>query len=199
MANRSDNFNRADESVSGTLGTPSDSSGAYTYNATAAWLIASNTAGMALGGNIATAALDAGAANAEVQVTIATTGNNGYFGLCARYVDTSNYLVAIQIVGGGLYIYRMTSGSLVQLGSYSSTPANGDVLKFVVDGNDISAYLNGTLRIGPITETQGNTSTLHGLFGYADGVVRFDDLTITDLGGGGGSAVPKILQLMMGA
>lgn len=182
MANRSDNFTRADSGVS--IDSPSDAAGNYTTTAT--WGIASNTGYNADGAGSCCATLDASSADVEVQVTLTTIGGSGTggAGIGFRYVDANNFWRArARVSASTLSLQRMIAGSNTTIGTdYSYTPANGDVIKVVADGNDITVYLNGVSRITASDSTH-NTATKHGLFVNSDTASRFDDLTITDLGG----------------
>lgn len=184
MTNRVDNFNRADNAS--LMGSPSDGGSAWSA-VQGTFGIVANT-GYDSGGftQYNVAALESSVANVEVQVTLSTVGSGTAQGLSARLADISNFLWAAYIPGSGVVIRKVVAGSETQLGSAAHTASNGDVLKFSVDGNTLNLYVNGVLKVGPITESAGATNTKHGLFTYSENTARFDDFSITEIGGGGG-------------
>jgi hypothetical protein len=181
MTNRTDDFNRADSGA--TIDSPSDGLGNYTVAQT--WGIQSNRGYCANGGSLGAAVLEA-SADVEVQVTIAVNGGagGGGHGVVFRYVDANNYwFVRARVDASVLNMQKFVGGSGTDVGTdFSYTPANGDVIKVVAEGTSISVYLNGTLRIGPVTESTHLTATKHGLFAHGDSTARFDDLSITEVG-----------------
>lgn len=184
MSNRSDDFNRADSSSS--LGTPSDGGGAWTA-LVGTWGIASNTGYLATdaGDSQDVAVLDSGTSDVDVQVTLATLTSTP--GLILRAADSNNYLL-LQTTTSGFTMYRRASGSFTGIGSWSGTTASGDVIKFQGNGTTVKAFHAGVERIS-VTESSGQTNTKHGIYSFVSTGPRFDDFSITDLGGGGGGGV----------
>jgi hypothetical protein len=91
-------------------------------------------------------------------------------------------------------MFKVVAGSFTQLGSTASyTAANGDVLKFTVNGSTLNGYVNGALKVGPQTESAGSTNTKHGLRSFNDSASRFDDFSITNNGAAGGATTAGIL------
>lgn len=190
-ATRWDRFTRANNS--GPLGTPSDGG--------SAWLDTSAIGGGALfgingnqaydafdsGGNLAST-LDSGSSDTAVQVTLATFADQ--MGLSARATDSNNYLFIRAYSGLGYDLFKRVAGASTNLGSYSTTPASGDVLKLDMSGSSLTVYVNGVSRI---TATDGfnSTATKHGLWAYSANftAARWDNFSITDLGGGGGPTI----------
>jgi hypothetical protein len=193
MANRSDNFNRADNASA--LGTPSDAGSDWTAIA-GTWGVGSNVArkvNATDGQDIAV--LDSGTANVEAQVTFSTLSADAGPGLVARLVDSSNYLL-VQCRGGNsgsayLELYKFVSGTPTSLGTYNTIVSAGDVVKLRCDGDSLTVYRNGSSVIGPVTESAHNTATKHGIQAYWAGsgassgtyTARHDDFSITDIGG----------------
>lgn len=186
MANRLDTFDRADSGPP--LGTPSG--GGAAWEATkGSFVILSNRAANATAGTHDVTVLEASAADAEVQVTLAAFADQ--MGLAFRLTDLNNFFFVRTYSGAGYDLFRFEAGGSSHLGAYATTPASGDVLKAVCSGSSLSVYVNGTLRIGPVTDAFNGAATKHGLWAYsAGGANRFDDFSITDLGGGGGGAAP---------
>lgn len=178
MTDRVDNFNRADSSTS--LGAPSDGGGGYTTNGT--WGIVSSRAYCVVSAAQSVAYLDASITDADVQVTLATMSAD--VGLVARVVDSNNYFLSAVTSGTGFRLYKRVAGSFTQLGTtYSGTPANGDVLKLTVNGTSLTVYVNGTSRI-TATDSSHASATKFGLRAHNDSSSRFDDFSVTGLGGG---------------
>jgi hypothetical protein len=185
VSNRTDNFDRAD--TTNNIGTPSDAGSAWTQSQ-GTWGIASNAgyeSSAAGAQNIAQ--LEASLADVDVQVTLSNVSAGADAGPVARFADTSNYLLWIYTIGSsGLRMFKVVAGSFTQLGSTASyTAANGDVLKFTVNGSTLNGYVNGALKVGPQTESAGSTNTKHGLRSFNDSASRFDDFSIVDNSGGG--------------
>src|SRR5207249_737276 len=87
MPLRSDNFNRAN----GVLGTPSDGGSAW-VDPTSNFNVVSNQAGASGSGNQAPAVLEASASDVVIKAT--SSNLSRFFGLSARYSDSSNYIYA---------------------------------------------------------------------------------------------------------
>jgi hypothetical protein len=180
MANRTDNFNRAD---SGTLGTPSDAGSDWAL-ANGTFAISSNKAS---GGGAANevAYLESSVADVDAQVTLPSMvvdGDNGG-GVVARLADNDNYLLMQASVGNGWDLYKKVSGSFTLVVSASGTPADGDVLKLTCNGNSVSMYVNGVQKGATQTVTEGASNTKHGIRSH-NGNIKFDDFSITAIGGG---------------
>lgn len=182
MSNRSDDFNRAN---SGTLGTPSDG-GSNWVDGGGTGSISSNEF---LGINIfawTAAYLEASVTAGVISATVKALGNSG---LVLRYVDGNNFWFA-NVYSTGLSVYKRVAGVNTLYGSsYSGTISVNDVIAFEVTSGDVwTVKQNGTLRINPGTsDTQHNTATKVGLVNYS-GSARYDDLSFTESGGGGGLA-----------
>lgn len=191
MASRADNFNRSDSSTA--LGTPSD--------AGSDWVAHQGTFGISsnkgyLVGNAGapgnTATLESSASDAEVAatLTIGDTGNTAV-SLCARLSDANNYL-AVRfdfLAANEPVLVKCEAGTETTIISDMGAFASGDVMAIRCVGNTITVYKNAG-QIGTVTESFNNTATKHGLyhdnFTAGSAADRWDDFSITDLGGGGG-------------
>ena len=175
MANRSDDFNRAN----GSLGTPSDGGSAWVLHA-GTWGVASNECQKSANDTtFEIATLEASSTQVEVQATLVVQANDG---LVVRAADNNNFIMG-QVTSGTLAIYKRVAGTFTQIGTnYSGTTSNGDVYKLTVDASNlISFYQNGTLRKSG-TDSAGSSNTKHGLMmrGISS---RWDNFSITDTAG----------------
>jgi hypothetical protein len=186
MANRSDNFDRADSSTA--LGSPSDGGGAYsiTGNGGAAGTggISSNRAYSPTANTYAS--LDAGVAVASVEATVAVHGSN--YGLLTRSNSTHQDFLLLSVGAASISLFKRVAGTITQLGSGTSiTVGIGSVLKLDVDAaNAIRGYVDGVLRIGPTTDAAGAALTRYG-FRILETTTRLDNLAVTDPAAGGGA------------
>lgn len=185
MANRSDNFNRANDS--GSIGTPSDGGSVWTVSA-GTWGITSNTIYRSAGSGYSVAYLDAGVSTGVVSAKFTSLASSG---IAMRIVDGSNF-VWLQLTGGLAYLWKRVSGSFTQLGStFSGGFTTNDVFSLEVDasGNWI-AKKNGT---SIITATDNVHSTATGVgFAWESNSATWDDFSFTEAGGGGGSSIAAI-------
>lgn len=102
-------------------------------------------------------------ANHDFAVTYATFAEGVFFPCCVRITDANNFIGA-RLNGGNLQLFKRVTGTFTQLGSnVAVTGANGDTLKVTASGNTLNVYVNGVLKIGPITESAHNTVTKCGM------------------------------------
>lgn len=186
--NRSDDFNRADNAS--TMGTPSDAGSDWTYPA-GTWGIFSNIGYNAGADNPGVAALEASAADATVGATL--TVFNMSAGLAFRIGDVNNFWFLRGHSGSGYQLWKRVAGSYTQIGSNVGTPANGDVLEVTCSGNSITAKVNSSTTHNT-TDSALAANTQHGIMSFTDNMTRFEDFSITDLGGGGGGILYTQLE-----
>jgi hypothetical protein len=182
VANRSDNFNRADSATA--LGTPSDG-GSDWVAGSGTWGISSNQAYcVSAGGGIVRAYLEASVANVDVSVTFAVVQAN-VTGLLFRYADEANNWVVYNDGSAWRLLLRTGGSDHTDPNNYAVAAANGDVVRVVASGSGagaIQVYINGTLRITSSQfETFGATATKHGLWCNFSTGSRWDNFTLTDL------------------
>lgn len=181
MANRSDNFNRADSTTA--LGTPSDG-GSDWVAASGTWGITSNKSyKVGSGSTFEAAYLEASTSSADVQATNTGLGSTG---LCCRLSNNSNFIFG-QVISGTAYIWKRVAGTFTQIGStYTGTIVAGDVWKLTCDAsNNLKLYQNGVQRVSG-TDAAGSTNTKHGFCDFSGGSsVNWDNFSITDTAGGG--------------
>jgi hypothetical protein len=143
-------------------------------------------------------------ANYEVQFTFVTTFNTiTPVYLLARIADQENmYGVRLVLSSGGsnAQLYKKVAGTWSTLGSIV-TIADGSVVKLSVNGSAIKVYDDG-VEVVSVTDSDlsaaGKAGVAHG--GGAELVAStddtratsmFDDFSVTDLGGGGGTTTPQ--------
>jgi hypothetical protein len=178
VANRSDDFNRANSTTA--LGSPSDGGSAWVAQS-GTWGVSSNQGYNASVGNQETAVLDSGTSNVDVVFATPTVGND--IGVIARAADNSNYLLLAWTSGTGYRLFKNVAGSFTQLGStVSGTQGAGDTIEIKADAaNAITGYHNGSAIVGPVTDSAGATNTKHGIRAHVDSTTRYDTFSITDL------------------
>lgn len=182
--NRSDNFNRADNTSS--LGTPSDGGSAW-IAATGTWGVVSGQPQTSSPVAYGMAVLECGSADVDIQVTVTSTSANTTLMLWARASDASNALLAYYY-NNNIYIQRYQSGSATTLTSAACTFAVNDAILFHAQGTALSVKKNGTV-VASTTSSFNQTVTKHGI-GLQNTTLRvMDDLAITDLNTGGSAAL----------
>ena len=174
-----DNFNRADNNS--TMGTTSTGSKTWTAES-GTWGIVSNMGRLFSGGPAARiATVDAGVADCTVSVKINQQGtSNAYYGLMLRSTGSaSGYLVQINGASNILNIQRLDSGTGTNIGGspVAYTPSMGDTITAVLLGNSITVKVNGS-TVFSATDSTYPSQTKHGLWSYANDIVRFDDFSI---------------------
>ena len=126
--------------------------------------------------------VDVGFADGSIQATLADQGAGNVWRLEARMSD-------LRSGGGfnGLYVHagavnwslnRRVHGSNTVLGTYAAAPVNGDVCKLTCRGNQLEVFINGTSRIGPVTDGWNLGATLWGYSILGDTAVRMDALSV---------------------
>lgn len=183
MTNRTDNFNRADNSSS--LGTPSDGGSAWIAHS-GVWGIVNNKAHLSNAATQAIASLSSGTSDVDIQITLSNLSGGQDIGLVGRVADDNNYILGA-IGASDWKIYKKVSGSYTQVGStVSGTPVNGDVVVLSLSGTSVALKVNGVTKItGTVSEL--STNTKHGIRSNGYTPESFDDFSITDLGGGSAS------------
>ncbi len=179
MSNRADNFNRTNQSP---LGTPSDGGSAWVAQSGggAQFKIVGNQAAEDFDSGETKDTLECGSADGDIQVTIVTFGDQ--IGLVGRLSDVDNFLWLRAYSGAGYDLFKKVANSNTNLGSYSTTPADGDVVLLSMSGNSLIVKINGVTRI-TATDSFNNTATKHGLFAsgaYLAGTARLDNFSFTD-------------------
>lgn len=175
MANRSDDFNRANST---SLGTPSDGGSAWagsssTYGTTSNQAYLSGSAGW----NTAVW-LEASSATGEAQITF-ISGTSTNCGVLARVVDAQNFILG-QFTSTNLFIFKRVAGTFTQIGStYSGGAAANDVFKITASGNSLALLQNGNTRVSG-TDAAHNTATKWGFVENNGNTIRYDDFSFTD-------------------
>lgn len=175
MANRSDNFTRADSTT--TMNPPSDGGSNWVAPGGTTWGILSNQGRLVTLAGQAIIVLESLLSNVEVQCTFPVVGSDG--GLVVREVDDSNYIV-LKVATNALTLFTRIGGGFTQIGDAGViTVANGDVIKLRCDSADLlSVFQNGALKFS-VTDASGSGNTSHGIRDNNDGVNRFSNFSIT--------------------
>lgn len=178
MADRSDNFDRANST---SLGTPSDGGSAWagsssTYGTTSNQAYLSGSAGW----NTAVW-LEASSATGHAQITY-ISGTSVNSGILARIVDAQNFILG-QFTGTAFFIFKRVAGTFTQIGpSFSGTLTANDVIRITASGNSLSLQVNGITRISG-TDAAHNTATKWGFVENNGNSIRYEDFSFTDAGG----------------
>ncbi|CAH1195196.1 hypothetical protein PAECIP111891_00620 [Paenibacillus allorhizoplanae] len=98
-------------------------------------------------------------------------------GIVARYTNSNNYYFLV-LYNGNLVLNKKVSGSTttIQQVPFTANTSTFYDLQLEVNGTSVKGYVNGTLLV------QGTDSSLiNGVPGfYANGVVEYDDVSVTD-------------------
>jgi len=87
---------------------------------------------------------------------VAKTNNAGPYTRIGTSGNTSGYWVRHNNTNVDMY-YAVPGSAYVQLGSNGSAPGTNPVLKVSCSGSSVSGYKNGTLDVGPVTDTNRST------------------------------------------
>ncbi len=181
MANRSDDFNRANcsDMVAAGEATPSDG-GSPWVNAISSWGIFSSKAYGAGGGANTITYLDcgAGAGDGTIQMTIKSSASGAASGFAIRVKisDSSCYFVKVTASQIFLYYFNGTTETLVSGGGGSI--AINDVLSVVFTGGTFVCKVNGTTQWTISSGASNNlTEIRHGLYAHADASTTWDDFS----------------------
>jgi hypothetical protein len=123
---------------------------------------------------------DFGVADCTVAIRYANLPTGADMRVRFRCANKDNEIFASS-QGANLQLFKKVGGSQSQIGTVAYTVVSGDIVAIKGAGNQISVYVNGVLKIGPITETAGQTTTRHGFGagGGSDAALRFDDFALT--------------------
>lgn len=168
----------------------------------AAQINASNQLKGTTGTNTAYTCTDQGSANHYTQyvVKVADGGNASFESI--RTTDSNNFIgIRAYLSTPKIQMYKRDTGSFSLLGTGTTTVAVDDTAYIEGDGNNITAKLNGSTEVGPVTETFNNTETAQGLVIRAVDDPLIDDFEAGALGGAGASVSlrNKLLTLGVGA
>ncbi len=179
MTDRVDTFNRADNTTS--LGVPSDAGSAWVVNNGVVFGISSNAAYLAASSSQATAYLETGVNNVDVQVTLTKAGVDA--GILVRGTNNWNYLVVTAGSSSGYHVYKRVNSTFIQIASYGPNAADNDVVRFrATSSNVLTLFVNGvTSATGVTTDSFNSSATQHGLRANSDIVSRFDNFSVSSL------------------
>ena len=162
-----DNFNRANEN-------PLSNGGKWTIGS-GTWTLTSNTA-TPTGASRNSAFWNANTFSADQfsQMTITTIGN--HIGAAVRATAGGNDYSCDENTTT-LFLLKLAGGTEGTLTSVGVTGANGDIIRAEVQGNQISCFQNGVLKIGPFTDNSYATGQ--------PGIYSFSNTTALDNWSGG--------------
>lgn len=175
MTTVSDDFNRSNE----VLGSPNWTA----FSGRSSFRVISNQCGMGWGdgacGSYWSADTFGDDTFAEATVKKLPSGSTNV-GVCVRHTSSQAYIARWTTTY--LRLVKWTGGVATTLGSDASAPSVNDVIRIEASGSSISVYQNGSLVIGPITDTE-LTSGPPGVFGTdgGDGAAQLDDWSGGDL------------------
>ena len=181
-----DNFNRADSELSVS---PSAEGWSWVNAITNTLSIATNELKNSGSNQTAEYYADSSLGGPDMEVEVTLTNefltSTSDLKLGARWTDTdNNYHFKRSHNTNDFRLYRRVSGTNTQIGSaYAADPTPPYTVKIVVDGDQISGYVNGVLRCGPVTDTSittGNYSAIR-LFSNGASLLTVDDFTASSL------------------
>ena len=107
-------------------------------------------------------------ADYSVQATF-KVGNSAHVtpGISGRNATGANTMYWVNFNEGTWYLRKWVAGTVTQIGTYTGdVPTAGLVVKLEMLGNQISVYVSGVLRIGPITDTSITAAGRGGIASY---------------------------------
>lgn len=194
-----DNFNRADST---SVGTASGGGVWAEYYGSQFQIVSNKLEAVSAVGDFILLRLDSDLSSDdhECQATMDSQGGGGSNIQCGPKCrkdssTTQTYYAARYIFAGSTNEHRLikaVGGSLTDLGTNAQDHADGEVLLVRCDGSDISLYRNGSLLIGPITDSAITGHTRCGVYSFiaVGDLVRVEDWSATDLGGGAQTISP---------
>lgn len=186
MANRTDNFNRANGALSGS--TPSGGGGAWAVGGSANWQISSNA--VLLSNNVdGVAVIQANAPSVAVQATI--VGGAGYKGVLLRgSSDGLNGIFVTAGTDGKSYLGTITAGTASFSNPFGANATGlgwtaGDVMKVEDTGSAVTLFRNGS-QVKQWTDNGSNglatyriASDYCGVYSNGNGTGSLDDFSTT--------------------
>lgn len=168
-----DGFNRPDNAALGNANT-----GQAWQVTTSVFSIKDNMARLTGDGLRDSAVINSGWSDGQVSVTL--IGNASPFGqrLLFRYTNNNNHFL-FAASSTSYTINKLEAAGSTILGTYTTTPASGDVLSVIMRGSTIIGMVNGVVVI-TTTNTFNQTATLHGFGGnsVAGTIQDFDNFLL---------------------
>ena len=96
------------------------------------------------------------------------------------------FWAAIDSATNNHYLYRASGGTVTQIGSTDTTDfVAGEVMRVEADADQITAKINGTASVGPVTDGIISGNLRGGIRGYQSGsdTITIDNVRIADLAG----------------
>ncbi|WP_407310894.1 hypothetical protein [Desulfosporosinus sp. SB140] len=168
-----DGFNRANNAAS--LGNAD--TGQLWSALSGIWGITGNTAYVSTSsGGRDVSVIDSGSCNGIAKIVLPIVASFTNPRLILRASDVQNYLMVSTASSNTAYsLFRVVANVATQIGTYTTTPVNGDEVKTILNGTSIQVFINGLLRIS-VTESFNQTATKFGIGTAAnDPTSRFDN------------------------
>ena len=108
--------------------------------------------------------------------TVATTANqDGFAAILEGNADKT---------GADVVLYRLDNGSETELGRYNANVANNTevTIRLESNGDNHEVFVDGTSRIGPVTDSAHNTNQFAGIFGKVPEGSILDNFKSEDVG-----------------
>jgi hypothetical protein len=153
MTTFTDDFNRADTGASGGWGT-----NWTTYQeglaTSSGFQILSNKAHIATSFTLRSAKWNGGSVGADQFSQATMSAGSVDFGeyVAVRKADGDNFYAAGRLNDVTIRLVKYVAGVQTTLDTQSFSTVNGDVFKLTVSGTTLNFYVNGVLKIGPITD-----------------------------------------------
>lgn len=109
---------------------------------------------------------DQGSINQYIQYVVESQNITPF--VVNRCTNASNFL-GIRAFNSRIEFFRRQAGTFSSLGNSVAAPQLGDVIMLASIGDVHRVYLNGTLVIGPVTDSFNNTETRQGVIGRNNG------------------------------
>jgi hypothetical protein len=127
--------------------------------------------------------VECGRADGSVQATLAATGAASAMQLYARVTPAANmnnqcHGIYVNVAATGYAITRRVGSVVTGLGTYSTTPAAGDVLRLSCRGPNLELFVNGVSRVTAV-DGWSMGGTLWGFRMQNDTAGRWDDFAAT--------------------
>lgn len=142
--------------------------------------------------NFARAEHDVSSSDHYAEFTSLSFGLNIGHGPAARFSSSAEtcYFSANFTGGGTLYLYKHIAGTPTSIGSVGQGWSSGDVTKVECNGSTIRVLINTVQQIS-VTDTAIASGTRGGVYSHFVGGA-FDNWSLSDLAGGGGSVIPVL-------
>lgn len=133
-------------------------------------------------GNTHRAVVDTGMGDCSVQATFSTGAASNILRISGRIWGLATNRQNEIFVNAGTTTWTLQkrdAGSATTLGTYAAAPADGDVVRLQMRGDQLEVFINGTSRIGPVKEPLGMGATEQCMSILSSTTGRIDDFSVT--------------------